>query len=122
MKKYVVMLFFLASTAIAQDLPQQHPFFDARNISLFSAVAGSRLLDVQSSLRCLHARYYETQLPQSLVANRPAFIGYSLALTGLHIEAAYILHKKGHHKLERAISIAHFGAVASTAARNYSIP
>ncbi|HXZ80233.1 MAG TPA: hypothetical protein VEG30_09905 [Terriglobales bacterium] len=122
MKKYIVMLFFLASTCSPQDLPGEHSFFDAKNISLFAAVAGSRLLDVHSTSRCLKARYYETQLPPSLVSNKPAFIGYSFALAGLNMQAAYILHKTHHHKLERAISVAHFGAVAATAGRNYSIP
>ncbi|HMK29845.1 MAG TPA: hypothetical protein VK473_09200 [Terriglobales bacterium] len=118
----LLALSFLVLDCAAQDLPRQHAFFDAKNISLFAAVAGTRLLDVHSTSRCLHNRYYETQLPPSLVANKPAFVGYSFALAGLHMEAAYILHRSHHHKLERAISIVHIGAITATAARNYSIP
>jgi len=101
---------------------QSHNFVDRQNISLFSAIAVSRMADVHSTYRNMRLGYPEAELPQALVNSRPGFVAFSLGMVGANVGAAYLFHRAGHHKLERATSYIHFAVITASAARNYAIP
>jgi len=101
---------------------QPHRFFDRENLALFSAITVSRLADVHSTYRNMRLGYPEAELPQALVNSRPGFVAFSLGLVGANVGAAYLFHRTGHHKLERATSYIHFAVITTSAARNYAIP
>jgi hypothetical protein len=106
----VFVMLFLCGTGRAQDLsevPTKHSFWDAANKTLFASHAvlegldfgithhnlsdGGRELDPMAKTLC------ESGTPGQLV-----FFGGRMA--GV-IAVSYLLHRTGHHKLERAFPI-----------------
>ncbi|HXZ81380.1 MAG TPA: hypothetical protein VEG30_15735 [Terriglobales bacterium] len=107
--------------AEAPRVPPHH-FVDRENVALFGAITMSRLADVHSTYRNMRLGYPEAELPQALVNSRPGFVAFSLGMVGANVGAAYLFHRAGHHKLERATSYIHFAVITASAARNYAIP
>ena len=101
--------------------PAAHAFFDRTNLLLFSGAAVFRGLDYASTRNMQARGREEILLPDDVVNNSAAFAaveaGGSLASVGI----SYILHRTGHHKLERWMSIGHIGVTAFGVGRNYSL-
>jgi hypothetical protein len=88
---------------------------------LFAGVGASRALDYSSTLNLRRRGLDEIFLTNSIVDNHPLFAGIEAATTATSIGVSYLFHRTGHHRLERWISIIHFGVTVSGAARNYAL-
>jgi hypothetical protein len=98
-----------------------HRFFDRTNLMLFAGVAAVRTLDYTSTQHFRRLGNKEVLLTNSIVDNKPLFAGIEVAGAALSIGAAYWLHRTGHHKLERWVSIVHIGVGTFGDAHNYSL-
>ena len=114
--RFVICLFLLAGMAKADELPaapvarpttvEEYRFRDLQNSIAFTAMAGARAFDAvqtcrrfaQNGHRADGGVWVERELPTQTCGGVVAFsAGYVLVGSG----AAYLLHKTGHHKLER---------------------
>jgi hypothetical protein len=100
---------------------QSHAFWDHKNAWLFSGVAVFRGLDYTSTRNMRDRGRQEILLTNWVVDNKPLFIGIEAAATGLSIGLSYAMHRTGHHKVERLISIGHISGAAFGDARNYAL-
>jgi len=101
--------------------PDEHRFWDTANDWLFAGVAASRTLDYFSTLNMRRRGRQEILLSNDAVDNHAAFAAIEAAGTGVSIGASYLLHRSGHHKLERWVSIVHIGTATTGAVRNYCL-
>ena len=105
----------------AQPPLPPHAFWDRTNILLFSGVGVFRGLD-SASTRNFQARGREEVLiPDDVVNNSVAFASLEAAGTVTSVGLSYWMHRMGHHKIERWISITHIGVTGFGVARNYSL-
>lgn len=100
---------------------QAHRFFDRENILLFSGVAVFRGLDYASTRNMQARGREEILLPDDVVNNSAAFAAVEAGGTVASMGISYILHRTGHHKLERWMSIGHIGVTGFGVARNYAL-
>ena len=98
-----------------------HRFFDRTNLSLFAGVAAVRALDYTSTQHFRSQGNTEVLLTNGIVDNKPLFAGIEVAATAASIGVSYWLHRTGHHKLERWVSIVHIGVGTFGDAHNYSL-
>ena len=63
----------------------------------------------------------EWLLSNSIVDNKPLFLGIEAAGTAASMGVSYLLHRTGHHKLERWVSIIHIGIGVGGSIRNYTL-
>lgn len=98
-----------------------HRFWDATNAALFTGVAGARALDYASTRDMRSRGVNEVLLSNSIVDNRPLFVGIEAAGTALSIGVSYLFHRTGHHKLERWVSIVHIGVGVGGSIRNFNL-
>jgi len=63
----------------------------------------------------------EILLPDDVVDNSAGFASLEAAGTMTSIGISYLLHRAGHHTLERWMSIGHIGVTAFGDIRNYSL-
>ncbi|HZR32501.1 MAG TPA: hypothetical protein VFA76_11705 [Terriglobales bacterium] len=100
----------------------QHKFFDRTNIALIAGMTLAETLDITSTFhfRDAHPTTAHEAILGDFVDNRPAFVAYSYATVVLNVGAAWMLHRAGHHRLERASSIVHIGLTAPLAINNYA--
>ena len=98
-----------------------HPFFDRTNLLLFAGVAAVRALDFTSTQHFRELGNNEVLLTNDIVDNKPLFAGIEVAGTAASIGVSYWLHRTGHHKLERWVSIVHIGIGTFGVAHNYSL-
>jgi hypothetical protein len=98
-----------------------HSFFDRENIWLFSGVGAARTLDYFSTLNMRRRGRQEILLSDWLVDHHALFAGVEAGGTALSVGASYLLHRAGHHRLERAFSMVHIGLATTGAVRNYSL-
>ncbi len=111
-----------ASQTQTRQLPEStHRFFDRTNLMLFAGVAAVRALDYTSTQHFRELGHNEVLLTNSIVDNKPLFAGIEVAGTALSIGLAYWLHRTGHHRLERWVSIVHIGVAAFGDIHNYSL-
>ena len=96
-----------------------HKFWDTENICLFTGVGAARMLDYASTRHLRDQGNYEWPLSNSIVDNRPLFVGIELAGTAASIGVSYLFHRTGHHSLERWVSIAHIGVGVGGSIHNY---
>ncbi|MGD0222281.1 MAG: hypothetical protein ABSF71_08075 [Terriglobia bacterium] len=96
-----------------------HKFWDKENIYLFSGVGAARMLDYASTRHLRDQGDYEWLLSNSIVDNRPLFVGIELAGTAASIGVSYAFHRTGHHTLERWVSIVHIGVGVGGSIHNY---
>lgn len=98
-----------------------HPFWDRKNVCLFSGVGASRALDYASTLNLRHRGGHEVLLTDAVVDNHALFAGIEAAGTAISIGASYLFHRTGHHKIERWVSIIHIGVATGGSIRNYAL-
>lgn len=110
-----------APSASAVREAQTHRFFDRENILLFSGVAVFRGLDYASTRNMQARGREEILLPDDVVNNSAAFAAVEAGGTVASMGISYLLHRTGHHKLERWMSIGHIGVTGFGVARNYSL-
>src|SRR5258708_28994898 len=87
----------------------QHRFWDRTNVLLFSGVAVVRGLDYASTRNMQARGREEILLPDDVVNNSAGFTALEAAGTAASVGLSYWMHRTGHHKLERWISIVHIG-------------
>ena len=100
---------------------QPHGFWDRTNLGLFSGIAITRTLDYTSTVNMQKRGREEILLPDDVVLNRAGFAALEAAAAGTSIGISYLLHRTGHHKLERWLSIGHISVTAFGDVRNYSL-
>ena len=105
----------------APPSPKTHRFWDTTNVLLFTGVAGSRAYDYASTRHFRRRGVHEALLNDAMVDNKPLFVAIEAAGTAAQIGACVFLHNKGHHKLERWISVVHIGITIYGATRNYGL-
>jgi hypothetical protein len=108
-------------TASAQTPAQPHKFWDKENICLFTGVGAARMLDYASTRHLRDQGNNEWLLSNSVVDNRPLFVGIELAGTAASIGVSYLCHRTGHHSLERWVSIVHIGVGVGGSIHNYAL-
>jgi hypothetical protein len=112
------------ATAPLPEAPSKippHAFWDRTNILLFSGVAVFRGLDYASTQNFLARGREEILIPDDIVNNSAAFASLEAAATATSIGISYLLHRTGHHKLERWVSIGHIAVTGFGVVRNYSL-
>ena len=98
-----------------------HRFWDKENILLFSGVGVFRALDYTSTKNMLARGREEILIPDDVVNSRAGFPALEAAAAATSVGISYIMHRTGHHKLERWVSIVHIGVTGFGAARNYAL-
>jgi hypothetical protein len=98
-----------------------HKFWDKENVLLFTGVGGARMLDYASTRHLRNNGDNEWLLSNSIVDNRPLFVGIELAGTAASIGVSYLFHRTGHHTLERWVSIGHMGVGVGGSIHNYAL-
>jgi hypothetical protein len=63
----------------------------------------------------------EILIPDDVANNSAAFASLEAAGTMTSVGLSYLLHRSGHHKLERWLSIGHIGVTGFGVVRNYSL-
>jgi hypothetical protein len=111
-----------APHVLVQTTPYEiHRFWDRTNILLFSGVATSRAMDYVSTKNMLSRGRQEILIPDDVVYSSAGFPALEAAATGTSIGISYLLHRTGHHSLERWLSIGHIAVTDFGVARNYSL-
>jgi hypothetical protein len=106
---------------IAPQLATQHRFWDRENAWLFAGVGAARAVDYSSTLNMRRRGRQEILLTNRAVDDHPLFAGIEVGGAALSIAASYLLHRTGHHRLERWVSITHISLAAVGDIRNYSL-
>ncbi len=88
---------------------------------LFSGVAVFRGLDYASTRNMQARGREEILLPDDVVNNSAAFASIEAAGAAASVGLSYCLHRTGHHKLERWVSIVHINVTGFGVARNYAL-
>jgi len=107
--------------ASSKTQPPPHKFWDTENICLFAGVGAPRMFDYASTRHFRDQGDNEVLLTNAIVDNRPLFVGIELAGTAASIGVSYLLHRTGHHTLERWVSIAHIGIGVGGSIHNYTL-
>ncbi len=100
---------------------EAHRFWDKENLLLFTGVAAGRALDFTSTQHFRERGVNEWLLTNDIVDNKPLFVGIELGGVAASIGVSYLFHRTGHHKLERWVSVVHFGVSTVGAIRNYTL-
>ncbi len=98
-----------------------HRFWDRTNVLLFSGVAVFRGLDYASTRNFMARGRDEILLPDDVVNNSAGFASLEAAATVTSIGFSYWMHRTGHHKIERWISITHISVAGFGDVRNYAL-
>ena len=109
------------SLAERQIAPPVHRFWDHKNVLLFSGVAAFRGLDYASTRNFQARGRQEILLPDDIVNNSAGFASLEAAGAATSVGISYFLHRTGHHRLERWLSIGHIGVTGFGVVRNYSL-
>jgi hypothetical protein len=104
-----------------QAVTGERRFWDRTNIALFAGVAAARALDYTSTQHFRERGNNEVLLTNGIVDNKPLFAGIEAAGVAASIAVSYWLHRTGHHRLERWVSIVHIGVAAAGDIHNYSL-
>jgi len=98
-----------------------HAFWDRTNILLFSGVGVFRGLDYASTRNFQARGRDEILIPDDVVNNSAGFASLEAAGTVASVGLSYWMHRLGHHKIERWISIGHISVTGFGVARNYAL-
>jgi hypothetical protein len=98
-----------------------HAFWDRTNVALFSGVAVTRGMDYASTRNFQARGRQEILLPDDVVNSSAGFASLEAAATLTSVGISYLLHRNGHHALERWLSIGHIGVTGFGDVRNYSL-
>ncbi len=101
--------------------PPTHRFWDRENILLFTGVGVIRGMDYASTRNFQARGRDEILIPDDVVNNSAGFASLEAAATATSIGISYLLHRTGHHKLERWMSIGHIGVGGFGDVRNYCL-
>jgi hypothetical protein len=101
--------------------PPTHAFWDRTNILLFTGVGVFRGLDYASTRNFQARGREEVLIPDDVVNNSAGFAALEAAGTAASVGLSYWMHRVGHHKIERWISIVHIGITGFGVVRNYSL-
>jgi hypothetical protein len=107
---------------LSERQPSMHAFWDWQNAALFTGVAAARAFDFLSTRKFREKHLKEWLLDDKTVDNRPLFLTIEAAGTALSIGASYLLHRMGHHRLERWASILHIGVATAGGIWNLTLP
>ena len=110
-----------ASPTAVPVAPRSHAFWDRTNVALFSGIAVTRGMDYASTRNFQARGRQEILLPDDVVNNSAGFASLEAAATMTSVGISYLLHRSGHHKIERWLSIGHIGVTAFGDVRNYSL-
>ena len=102
-------------------LPSQHAFWDRTNLALFAGIAFVRGMDYASTRNFQARGRQEILLPDDVVNNSAGFASLEAAATMTNVGIAYVLHRTGHHTLERWLSIGHIAVTGFGDVRNYCL-
>ena len=80
-----------------------------------------RGLDYASTRNFMARGREEILLPDDVVDNSAGFASLEAAATATSVGLSYWMHRTGHHKIERWISITHISVTAFGDARNYAL-
>ena len=98
-----------------------HRFWNRTNVLLFSGVVVFRGLDYASTRNFMARGRQEILLPDDVVDNSAGFASLEAAAVATSVGLCYWMHRSGHHKIERWISITHLSVTAFGDARNYAL-
>jgi hypothetical protein len=98
-----------------------HKFLEGENLALFAGVAAVRALDFTSTQHFRERGHNEVLLTNGIVDNKPLFATIEVAGTAASIGLSYLLHRTGHHRAERWVSIVHIGVATFGDIRNYGL-
>jgi hypothetical protein len=98
-----------------------HAFWDRTNLALFSGIAVTRGMDYASTRNFQARGRQEILLPDEVVNNSAGFASLEAAATMTSVGISYILHRTGHHTLERWMSIGHISVTGFGDVRNYAL-
>jgi hypothetical protein len=101
--------------------PVVHRFWDRTNILLFTGIGITRGMDYASTRNFQARGRDEILIPDDVVNNSAGFASLEAAGTATSIGISYLLHRTGHHKLERWMSIGHIGVTGFGDVRNYCL-
>jgi hypothetical protein len=101
--------------------PVIHRFWDRTNILLFTGVGITRGMDYASTRNFQARGRDEILIPDDVVNNSAGFASLEAAGTATSIGISYLLHRTGHHTLERWMSIGHIGVTGFGDVRNYCL-
>jgi len=104
-----------------KPLSKQHDFWDRTNRLLFAGIGATRALDYTSTRNFQARGRQEILLPNAVVNNSAGFASLEMAATVSSVGVSYLLHRTGHHKLERWMSIGHMCVTGFGDARNYAL-
>ena len=107
--------------ATVESPPSPHHFWDRKNVLLFSGMAVFRGLDYASTRNFQARGRTEVLLPDDVVNNSAGFASLEAAGAATSIGLSYLLHRSGHHKMERWLSIGHISVTGFGVVRNYSL-
>lgn len=105
----------------AAQPPPPHAFWDRTNILLFTGVGVFRGLDYASTRNFQARGREEVLIPDDVVNNSAGFASLEAAGIAASVGLSYWMHRAGHHKIERWISVVHIGITGFGVARNYSL-
>lgn len=111
----------LAALPSRATVPPPHAFWDRTNVALFSGIAITRGMDYASTRNFEARGRQEILLPEDVVNNSAGFASLEAAATVTSVGISYLLHRTGHHKLERWLSIGHINVTAFGDIRNYAL-
>jgi len=98
-----------------------HRFWDKQNCWLFAGVGAVRTLDGISTRNFRARGRDEILLNNGVVDNAAAFAAIEAAGTAASLGASYLLHRTGHHTLERWVSSVHIGVGLFGTGHNYAL-
>jgi hypothetical protein len=110
-----------ASLRPRKNTGEPHKFWDGENMLLFTGVAAARALDFTSTRHFRGRDVNEVLLTNGIVDNKPLFAGIEAVGTAASIGVSYLLHRTGHHRAERWVSIVHIGVATFGDIRNYGL-
>lgn len=104
----------LAQPAVVPEAPSQHRFWDRDNSILFATSAAFSAADFVITRDNLRSGGQELNPITRVFSGSTAglatnFVGETVGVVGF----SYVLHKTGHHKLERAVSMLNIGSSAA---------
>ena len=99
---------------------EEHRFWDKQNCALFVAAAALNGADFAATRSNLQSGGQELNPVVRIFGRSSAVLAVNFAgETAGVVSISYLLHKTGHHKLERIVSMANIGS--SAAAASYSL-
>lgn len=106
--------------ALPPEAPRPHRFWDSENRALFATVAAGGAADFCVTRANLASGGKELNPVTRIFSGSTPGLAVNFSLeTGSIIGVSYLLHKTGHHKLERIASVLNIGA--SGAAVGYGL-